>query len=61
MYILKDNKKMPIHLSNESVVEGFAVDWKSSKTWLIIGGVGLLLILLIVLFMCMKKQKSQSY
>lgn len=52
---------MPIHLSNESVVEGFAVDWKSSKTWLIIGGVGLLLILLIVLFMCMKKQKSQSY
>ena len=59
--MLKDNKKVPVKIHENAVVEHYAVDWKSSKTWLIIGGIVLLVILLILLIVYMSKHHAAKY
>ena len=48
MYKIKNGQKESIVVSHkDDVMEGYKVDWKSYKTWLMIGGAVALLILLI--------------
>ncbi len=62
MYLLKENKRVPINISKSSVVENFSVNWKSSKTWLIVGGISAAVILLVVLIMMIiHHKKSQEF
>lgn len=59
MYLLKDNRKIPIEAAGDSVVEGF--NWKDSHTWLIIGGIALSVIFIILLIIAISQSKKESY
>jgi hypothetical protein len=56
MYVIREGNRLPVKIQEGTLVEGFSVDWKSSKTWLIVGIAAAIIIALLVLIFALKKK-----